>query len=64
MLNNNWYGSVFLTLYILQSKFAVVMRDNANLYEKLKDMEHQNLLLEGETDTIGYYPLNTCNFKN
>jgi len=31
------------------------MKDNANLSEKLKDIEHQNTLLEGETDTIGEY---------
>ena len=29
------------------------MKDNANLVEKLKDAEYQNILLEGETDTIG-----------
>ena len=29
------------------------MKDNANLIEKLKDIEHQNIILEGETDTIG-----------
>ena len=29
------------------------MKDNANLIEKVKDIEHQNIILEGETDTIG-----------
>ena len=37
----------------MQEKFAIVMKDNANLIEKLKDIEHQNIILEGETDTIG-----------
>ena len=37
----------------LQGKFVDIMKDNANLSEKLKDIEHQNTLLEGETDTIG-----------
>ena len=36
-----------------QEKFAIVMKDNANLIEKVKDIEHQNIILEGETDTIG-----------
>ena len=40
-------------LFIFQDKFANVMKDNANLHEKLKDVEYQNVLLEGETDTIG-----------
>eukprot|EP00116_Pleurobrachia_bachei_P015501 sb/3475763/ len=31
------------------------MKDNANLIERMKDIEHQNTLLEGETDTIGEY---------
>ncbi|XP_063687768.1 golgin subfamily A member 2-like [Bolinopsis microptera] len=39
----------------LQEKFAVVMKENANLVEKVKDIEHQNIILEGETDTIGEY---------
>ena len=29
------------------------MKDSANLIEKVKDIEHQNIILEGETDTIG-----------
>ena len=35
----------------------MIMKDNASLEERLKDVEHQNLLLEGETDTIGNFYL-------
>ena len=42
-----------MNIRIAQEKFATVMKDNANLVEKLKDIEHQNIILEGETDTIG-----------
>ena len=38
---------------LLQSRFTQVMRDKADLIERCQELEHTNLQLAGETETIG-----------
>ena len=38
---------------MLQDRFASVMREKADLSERCQDLEHINLQLSGETETIG-----------
>ncbi|XP_033643026.1 golgin subfamily A member 2-like [Asterias rubens] len=40
---------------MLQDRFAAVMREKADLSERCQDLEHINLQLSGETETIGEY---------
>ena len=37
-----------------------VMRDKADLVERLEATEHQLLQLQGETDTIGQFFIKAC----
>ncbi|XP_008058834.1 golgin subfamily A member 2 [Carlito syrichta] len=39
----------------LQSRFIEVMREKADLKERLEELEHRCIQLSGETDTIGEY---------
>ncbi len=38
---------------LLQTRFTQVMREKADLIERCQELEHQNLQLAGETETIG-----------
>ncbi|XP_078687417.1 golgin subfamily A member 2-like isoform X1 [Branchiostoma floridae x Branchiostoma belcheri] len=39
----------------LQDRFSAVMRDKAELSDKVQELEHLNMQLSGETETIGEY---------
>ncbi|XP_035684690.1 golgin subfamily A member 2-like isoform X2 [Branchiostoma floridae] len=39
----------------LQERFSTVMRDKAELSDKVQELEHLNMQLSGETETIGEY---------
>ena len=38
---------------LLQTRFTQVMREKADIIERCQELEHQNLQLAGETETIG-----------
>ena len=49
---------IFLYFVIfLQTKYTSVMRDKADLLDKMDQMEHVMLQLQGESETIGQFPL-------
>ncbi|XP_072014728.1 golgin subfamily A member 2-like [Amphiura filiformis] len=40
---------------LLQTRFTQVMREKADIIDRCQELEHQNLQLAGETETIGEY---------
>uniref|UniRef100_A0A8B9ELD1 Golgin subfamily A conserved domain-containing protein n=1 Tax=Anser cygnoides TaxID=8845 RepID=A0A8B9ELD1_ANSCY len=43
------------TIFCVQSRFTDLMREKADLKERLEELEHRCIQLSGETDTIGEY---------
>lgn len=41
--------------FCVQSRFTDLMREKADLKERLEELEHRCIQLSGETDTIGMY---------
>ncbi|XP_071495907.1 golgin subfamily A member 2-like [Diadema antillarum] len=49
------YETLELAMEKLQEKFCIVMREKAELDDRIQELEHVNLQLAGETETIGEY---------
>ena len=47
------YETMNTAMEMLQDRFAAVMREKAELIERCQELEHVNLQLSGETETIG-----------
>lgn len=43
------------TNFCVQSRFTDLMREKADLKERLEELEHRCIQLSGETDTIGMF---------
>lgn len=43
------------TDFCVQSRFTDLMREKADLKERLEELEHRCIQLSGETDTIGMF---------
>lgn len=43
------------TNFCVQSRFTELMREKADLKERLEELEHRCIQLSGETDTIGTF---------
>lgn len=41
--------------FCVQSRFTELMREKADLKERLEELEHRCIQLSGETDTIGMF---------